>query len=810
MKYAVLTILTWLLSFSIFAQEGAISGRIVDPDNQPLELVNVILKNSGNDQVVKFGITDPNGDFKIEDVPMGSFYLEASMIGFSTYRTSTLTFTDSNNKFTLDDIVLQESVEQLDEITLTAKTPLLEQKTDRLVVNVDSWVTNAGSTALEVLQKSPGISVSKDGNISLKGKSEVLFLIDGRPSYLNSSELANLLGSMSSNELQKIEIMTNPSAKYDASGNAGVINILTKKSTFLGFNGTITTSYGQGAYPKSNNSLMLNYRTEKLNTFLNYGLNYTESYFYLDTERNFYDNPNNLSYTLMQEAKRNNQNLNNNLKLGLDFYPSPNTTIGFSASGFVNPQRSKGRTPGRILDPSGNISSILNTEVNVDNSWKNGGFNLYLQNASEDKRKNFSTNLDYLHYDFSGNQTILGQTFDPGNNLVSENNFKNELPLTIDIFSGRADYALELENGLQLETGIKASRVETKNASDFYVLNGSNYEVDTTRTSAFDYRENISAAYVNMKKTVGKLSLQAGLRLENTNYQGIQSDLTSVQDSTFKRNYTSLFPTIFTGYEVNKDNQITFSAGRRIDRPSYRQLNPFIGYLDKYTYSTGNVLLQPQFSTNFEIGHQYKNKFTTTLNYSVIDGMINETLVQKDSLIVRSVGNIGKRYNYGISESISFEAGNWYTGNLFANLFNNKYDGSINGIPLKVEQWTLALSSNNQFTLANGWTAELSGSYEGRNRNEGQAIILPSGQISVGFSKNLFNDRASLKFNVRDIFYDMNPIEIQNFQNVFSTIHIRRDTRVATVAFTYRFGDAQSSKSRKSEPLEEQKRVNTY
>jgi iron complex outermembrane receptor protein len=301
--------------------------------------------------------------------------------------------------------------------------------------------------------------------------------------------------------------------------------------------------------------------------------------------------------------------------------------------------------------------------------------------------------------------------------------------------------------------------------------------------------------------------VQAGFRLENTNYKGLQSSLSQKSDSSFNRNYTTLFPTAFVSYEMNGNNQFTLSTGRRIDRPAYQELNPFIGFIDKYTYSTGNPYLQPQFSTNIELSHSYKNLLTTTINYSVVHDMINETLIHKDSVIIRSVGNIGTRYNYGITESAIIPFNNWYSATVFANLYQNKYNGEINGYPFNAKQLTLSLNVNNQFSFTNGWSAELSGNYTSRNRNEGQAIILPFGQVSAGVAKQLLNNKASIKFNVRDIFYTQNPKEIQNFQDVQSTLKISRDTRVFNIAFVYRFGATIKSKPASSLPTDEQQRV---
>ncbi len=787
--------------------ETYVSGSVVDPKNVPVESATISLMKSKDSSIIKIAVSDKEGKFSFTGIPSGSYFTAISAVSFTKGNSTVFVISDNNTTVILGALVLQELPKNLSAVVVTSRKPLIEQKIDRMVINVDASVTNVGSTALEVLEKSPGVIVDKDGKISLKGKSSVMVMIDGKPSYLSGADLANFLGNMNSNQLSQIEIMTNPSAKYDAAGNAGVIKIKTKKSITQGFNGSMTLSYGQGVYAKTNNSIMLNYRTSKINTFLNYGYSLNKGFMDFDIQRNFFGTNGNKLSELDQQSKRINQNQNNNLKLGLDYFINKQTTVGIVTSGFIAPQQQDGFTTSYLKDGNSNINSIEKTIRTVDNTWKNGTVNLNFHSSFDSSKKDISANFDYLRYDFSGNQNITGLTYTPNHFLQAENHLKNLLPLTIDIYSGRLDYAQPLNNGVKLETGIKSSLVKTNNVSTFFTLSNINWLTDSLFSNAFNYSENINAAYLNLNKKFGKWMVQGGVRLENTNYKGLQSSLSQKTDSGFNRNYTSLFPTAFLSYELNSANQFALSIGRRIDRPAYQQLNPFIGFIDKYTYSTGNAFLQPQFSTNIELSHSYKNLLTTTLNYSVVHDMINETLIHKDSVIIRSVGNIGTRYNLGITESATITFGKWYSASLFANLYQNKYIGEINGYPFNAKQLTFLLNVNNQFSFANGWSAELSGNYTSRNRNEGQAIILPTGQVSAGIAKQLLNNKANIKFNVRDIFYTQNPKEIQNFQDVQSTLKISRDTKVFTIAFVYRFGATIKSKPASSLPTDEQQRV---
>ncbi len=810
MKKLLVVLILSFLAVKSMAQtnETNVTGNAVDTKNEPIESATISLMKSKDSTLIKIAVSNKAGKFSFTGIPFGNYFITIHSLNSNTVNSVIFPVSESNTTVILDPLILQPVTKSLAAVVVISKKPLIEQKIDRMVVNVEAALTNVGSTALEVLEKSPGVTVDKDGNISLKGKSSVMVMIDGKPSYLNGSDLANLLGNLNSNQLSQIEIMTNPSAKYDATGNAGLINIKTKKSIAQGFKGSVTLNYGQGVYAKTNNSIMLNYRTNKINTYLNYGYSINKGFIDFDIQRNFFGTTGIKISELDQQSNRINRSQNHNLKLGLDYFINKQTTLGIVTTGFITPQKQDGFTNSYLKDGISNINSIEKTIRTVDNTWKNGTININFHSLFDSSRRDITSNFDYLYYDFSGNQNITELTYSPTQILQTSNYLKNLLPLTIDIYSGRFDYAQPLKNGIKLESGLKSSFVKTNNVSNFFNLTNNNLLIDSVFSNAFNYSENINAAYLNLNKKFGRWLVQAGVRLENTNYKGLQSSLSQKSDSSFSRSYTSLFPSAFISYEMNDNNQFAVSIGRRIDRPAYQELNPFIGFIDKYTYSTGNPFLQPQFSTNIELSHSYKNYLTTTINYSVVHSMINETLIHKDSVIIRSVGNIGTRYNYGLTESATIAVSNWYSTTLFANLYQNKYTGEINGYPFNANQLSLSLNVNNQFTFPNGWSGELSGNYTSRNRDEGQAIVLPAGQVSAGIAKQLLNNKASIKINVRDIFYTQNPKEIQNFQDVQSTLKISRDTRIFNIAFIYRLGASVKTKPASSLPTDEQQRVN--
>lgn len=800
---SVLSILLIAYTSKSQNQNQIVDGTLMDIRQKPVVSATVTLMKLSDSSVFKMAISDIKGKFSFQFVPIGKYYIKVSAMNFEKLNSANFQISDSNTLVHIDVLTLNDLTQKLKDVIVSSKKPMLEQKLDRLVVNVESAVTNVGATALEVLEKSPGISVDKDGKIGLKGKSEVLLMVDSKPTYLSSAELATLLSNMSSNQISQIEIMTNPSAKFDASGNAGVINIKTKKSMTDGFNGSITLNYGQGIYSKSNNSILLNYRSGNLNAFLNYGYMLNNGFMKVEADRKFLNPDGTNNYSLTQLTNNISKSENNSLKLGIDYLLNPHTSIGIVGNGFIAPQTTNSETTSNLKDAFGNLSSIEKTMRSISNNWKNGGINLNFRSTSDKNQTEWIGNFDMLHYDFTGNQNVFGNTYNASSILQSESNLKNILPLKIDVYAAKLDYSSMIQSNIKLEAGLKSSVVQTNNASSYYnSISNILVPIDSLNNN-FYYTENINAAYLNLNKKINNFNIQTGIRLENTNYHGMENS--NLRDSSFKNSYLNLFPSLFLGYTFNSNHQIGISVGRRIDRPAYQQLNPFISIIDKYMQMSGNPFLKPQYSNSIELSYSFKNKFTTTLNYSIINDMMNETMSNKDSVILRSLGNIGTRYNLGISETMTIPITNWFTGIYFVNIYQNIYQGSVLGSTLRAKQLALSMRINNQFNFMNGWLGEISGSYTSRDREEGQAISLPIGQISIGVSKSFLNNKANIKFNIRDLFYTNTIREIQNFQDVQSNINRYRDSRVLNLALVWRFG--MQTKSKQTQLTEEQKRI---
>ncbi|MGZ5135039.1 MAG: TonB-dependent receptor domain-containing protein [Flavitalea sp.] len=788
-KFLTILAITILgVSYSGFAQTaGKITGTVIDGNTKTIESATITLLRATDSSVVKMSVADKTGKFYFENITDGRYLVSVSAMGHLKGYTETVSITPTAQSVTLKTLELVPQAKSIGEVTVTAKKPLIEQKLDRTIVNVEASLTNVGNSALEVLEKSPGITVDKDGNISLKGKQGVIVMIDGRPSYLSGPDLASMLRSMSASQLEQIEIMTNPPAKYDASGNSGVINIKTKKNKQFGYNGSITTGFTHGHYPRFNESGNFNYRNGKINLFTsaNYSRNHRNEELLI--YRNFRDgSTKDLISIFDQSSQMENQSHFASGKIGLDYSVSKKTTMGVVLSGYYNPSTWKSNTSTFIYDPLNTMTSQASSYSENERKWKNFSSNFNLRSVLDSTGQEITADLDYIQYRSTNIQPLISSYLDVNGNLTkTPDTLMGNLPQDISIYSGKVDYTLPLKKGAKFEAGIKSSYVKTDNNASYDSLRNGQYYHDYNRSNHFVYEENVNAAYVNYSRPLGKKwSGQFGLRVENTNAKGNQ--LTT--GINFKRNYTQLFPTAYLQYSHNEKNQFVINYGRRINRPDYDDLNPFINFLDRYTFEQGNPNLKPQFSHNLELSHTYGGFLTTTLNYSrttdIIQQVIEQNELTSETFIKKA--NIASRNQVGIAVSAYKEIRKWWTGNVYVNVSNNQFDGIVNSEPVSIGITSYMLQSQQQFKFGKGWGAELSGFYRSK-AVEGVIFIRPMAQLNAGFSKQVLKNKGTVKLNIRDIFAGGVFRGYSKYGNVDATFKNINDSRAVSVSFSWRF-----------------------
>jgi len=794
---------------------GKISGVIKNAEGKAIEAATVSLLKADNQSLVKVSVSDKNGVFEFERIADGKFVVTVAATGYTNTKSNVVEITAGNQTIHLGDIVPAAKGKDLANVEVVSKRPLIENKIDKTVVNVDASPSNTGLSALEVLEKSPGIVIDNNDNISVKGKSGVIILIDGKQSYLSGQDLANFLRNMPSNQLDQIEIMTQPSAKYDASGNSGIINIKTKKSRANGFNGSINNSAIFANYYKNTSGINFNWRKNKVNVFGSYGFSYWEGFNDIHIEREFRKDKNTPSNSyFVQNTYGRFSGYPHNFKLGADVFASKKTTIGAVITGNFDIRRFKSEGVNNIYDSMHNLSKINQSVSETHDPWNNLGANINFKQVLNKKGAEITADADYVIYRTKGNQYSDNFLLNPNGTLATvtgqENPYhlKGYLPANIDIYTLKSDYSQPLGKEGRLEAGFKASFVKTDNDAQYTYYNATQTKwlPDVSRSNHFLYEERINAAYVNVQREVKKFGLQLGLRVEQTMVKGNQL----AQSKTFERDYTRLFPTIFVSYKVNDANTLAVNYGRRIERPGYQDLNPFQYLLDRYTFRQGNPLLQPQFSHNVELSYNYKGRLNVSANYTKTTDIINDIIkTEKDPtsdypVTFQVKDNVAKRTNIGLSVNWNQPLKKWWTVNFFTNVYNNSYDGFVGAEKIDISFTSFSTNLSNNFTLGKGWTGEVSGFYNHKNFNSSVILAQPMGMFSLGFGKQVLKGAGTIRVNARDPFWIMKFRGTTEMDQFATTIRSRWDNRRFIISFNWRFGKSMQQQQRKRGGSEEE------
>ncbi|MBL0335226.1 MAG: TonB-dependent receptor [Chitinophagaceae bacterium] len=752
----------------------------------PGAMVSLLKRDSS---VIRSGPADVSGVIIFSDLLAGQYLVKAGVSGHDIAYGSLIDL-EINTRYS-DSIILKRSNVTLADVKVVSKKPLIQFLPDKTVINPDASISNAGATVMDVLEKSPGITVSKDGSIIMKGKPSVLVLIDGKPTQLSGADLQSYLSGMSASQVDVVELIENPGAKYDASGNAGIINIKMKANRLKGFNGSLNLSVGQGFYPKTGNSLNLNYRNGKINLFLNYGMRASNEKQSLYTLRKYFNTNNEDSVLLEQPGFTKNSQLGNNLKTGLDYFVSKQTTLGLVFTGGIFERNGKVFSAIQWMDPGYHVDSTINTWGENNIKFRRAGVNINGKHKFSENSE-LVADFDYVRFNINGDQNYQTQLVTPGSEIAAT---KGVIPSKLDIFTVKVDYSRRFKKFL-LETGLKTAINKTDNLADYYYFFNNNWLPDLSRSNHFLYNEKISAAYASVDAQKGKWHWQTGLRFEFTSYKAHQLGNAVVKDSAFNKNYGSFFPTGFLSYEADSNNTITFRLGRRIDRPQFQQLNPFITTLNKYTFEAGNPYIKPQYTWNFSLVYTYKQMLTTELSYNYLRDYFSQIFIidsnssnVNGNIIIYTRGNVGSFRSFVISETFQKSLTKWWDLTAMAILNHKIIKGQV-WAPLEARITQLNISINNQFRFKKGWGFEISGYYQTKGQIDLQEWLKPQGELDAGISKQIMKNKGTLKLSVRDITSFQNYSGYSTFQNAHEPFVVKWDSRVMRLSFSWRFGKA--------------------
>ena len=802
-----------LLGFTVDAQSSKISGSINDEQGKALSSTTVSLLKAKDSSLVKVSLSDKTGQYEFINIKDGNYFIATSTVGFS--KKSSQPFEVKGSDISVPSFSLKQVPNNMNNVTVTAKKPFIETRLDKTIVNVDASPTNAGSTAMDVLEKSPGIMVNNDGTISLLGKQGVIVMLDGKPTYLSAGDLANMLKNMPASALDQIEIMTNPSAKYDATGNSGMINIKTKKGMNNGFNGSIMLGATTSIYkmddklyfmPRSQNSFNFNYRKYKFNFFGNYNPNFNRGRNVLDIDAKQINSLGELKGYTDQQTKFKFGNFNQTLKLGLDWYADSKNIFGVVASGFLFNGHPTPVTVNNVLNLDHSLRYQLISEADNDISFNNFTGNINWKHSFNSKGHELTADFDYVKYATVSDLLLITDTYNGSLQYQNTSQLKGHLPGDIDIYSLKSDYTKPIKNG-RVDAGFKSSYVSNDNKVDYHQSKGAGWVRDDIRSNHFIYDENINAAYVNINQQIKKWSFQGGMRVENTNSKGNQV----TTKTEFSTNRTDFFPTAFVSYALDKKNQFTASYGRRIARPNYQDLNPFIFFLDTLTYRQGNIYLTPQYTHNLELKHAFKGKLITSLNYSETNDMISQIIVPVeggDGTIKKlTPDNVASFKNLGMSITAPAKIAKWWNINLFTNVYNNHYVGVVDSTAVELQFTSFTANLTNSFTFPHGFSGEISGFYRHKTL-DGLTKMEPIYQMSIGLSKQVMKGKGTVRLNVRDPFAWQKFEGYNKYANVDNHFSNHPDVRQVTATFSLRFGkQTQQQQRRIGSSQEEQNRV---
>ncbi|MDN3659161.1 outer membrane beta-barrel protein [Ferruginibacter paludis] len=797
----------------LFAQTTGVTlaGTVTDTKHEAISSATIRLVNAKDSTIIKETLTNDNGKFRLNGISEGAYRLIVTAVGQMQFVPVLFTVDSSRQDMLLPPVVMVPAKNtDLTGVTVTARRPLIEQQIDKTVVHVDAMISSATSNTLEVLEKTPGITIGVNNGINLNGRG-ALVLIDGRQTYMSGQDLAAYLKSLPGSVLDKIELMDNPPARYDAAGNA-IINIRLKKNRMAGFTGNISMGYSQGRYVRLNDAVNLNYNRKKLNLFANIGFNKEQNYTNDLFDRKFYTADGALSSVLSLSNNQQYKTQGANINLGLDYAITQKTTYGVVLNFNGGKRNGWFSAAGKNYNKNDQLMGISAGNNTGGDNRSNGSINLSVVHKLNDNGRELSGDINYLHYKTDGNQLLENFIFQPDGTLNEASKFQYLAPSSFNIYSAKTDYVHPLKNKAKVEAGIKSSIVDNDNVVNYFDRMTEIPVIDYSRSNHFKYHENINALYVNGQKNWQRWGMQSGLRIENTNLRGNQLGNGVAGDSSFSKNYTGVFPSLYFSYKLDSigNNTLNLLAVKRINRPNYQLLNPFVFFRDQYSYTAGNPMLNPQYQYRLELKYTHKQLFRTALSFNRFTNVIFQTTQAIDSIFITRPQNIARGYMILLNSGLSLTPAKWWNLNLDILLSHMGLNGKAYTENLVTNVYVARINLLNQLRFNNGWSADFGGYYASRDLN-GQAITSGMVRVNAAVQKKIWKDKASIRVAFDDIFhswiYHNKSLGVKQAQYFQTT---ETDTQRMGLGFTWRFGKstfARKSKHNDNASDEEKGRV---
>lgn len=772
---------------SLLAQIS-VAGLITDENKQPLGYVSVALLNAADSSLVKGALTDAQGKYRLEQVMPGKYQIQASMVGYSVQTTEEFEVLTESKNVTAD-LSLQPANNILNEAVVVAKRPLLEQKADRLVMNVSDSPVASGGSALEILQKMPGVIVVQD-RVTLAGNSSVQIWIDGKPSQY--ADMNAVLRDLPGDQIDRIELITQPGAQFDAAGGA-IINIILKRNANLGFNGNVALTTGGSWYDlayagtddqtfyRLNPSISMNYRKNKWNLFGSYSYQTRTSFNVIQVKRF-------IGAEIYDQTNYNPSDFNvHNYRLGADFFATPKTTIGVLFRGFQRAGENRSSNVTQVFDALNNqFKGSFTTQNNSDSDRSHGMGNLNLRHEFNAKTGHvLNADMDYSQY-MVQNVSRLNIFQNDGNSPESRSEQRLDQP--IDILAGKLDYSLPFDSTFKADLGAKTSFATIDN--DLQFLRGTT--IDPGQSNDFLYKENINAGYLNLSKKLTKFDLNAGLRAEQTIVSGVTEGV-----KVLDRNYLQWFPSASALYKIDKHFGVQSSYSRRVNRPSFQQQNPFAFFIDSLTFQQGNPTLLPEITNNGQLALTYDNQPFIRISYAKTDDVIFENAPRVEGTKTFSTSaNLAEYERWAFELNFPIKYKKWIDGFGGNQFILNSYDAAYLGSTFQKSKWNWLAYWQVNVNLPADFKVEFGGWYMTKFLEEFFDIGAMGG-VNLGISKSFWDNRGRLSLSLNDLFYTQFSDVYVNYENIELNFLQRNDTRNARLTFSYRFGNTELKAARR-------------
>ncbi|MFT6935863.1 MAG: outer membrane receptor protein involved in Fe transport [Saprospiraceae bacterium] len=785
-------LVTYLASF---AQDASVKGQLKDVEGNEVIFANIALYKAADSSLIKVETSDDAGIFKLQNLPSGKYFLSATYIGLEDLRKENIEL-KAAQQLDLGIVTFQPSAINLAEATVKADRVMVEVKADRTVFNVEGTINSTGNDAVELLRKAPGVTVDNNDNISVLGRSGVLLFVDGKRLPLAGEDLSNYLKNLPADQIDKIDIITNPGARYEAEGNAGIIDIRLKKDKSHGTNGTIRGTYSQGRYANENLNASLNSRNKRMNIFATAGLGSAERF----NDMLFRNFQNGLDLDEINNTKSQNRNVN--YRIGTDFFINDKNTIGFLYTGGRGENESSGYNQIAISLVDQAVDSVLVAASESNSSNNRNTFNINYRYDDRKTGRSLNIDLDYGNYFNDKNSYLPNQYYDATiSKLLSEVNNDIESVSDIDIYTAKLDYEQNLFGG-KIGIGGKFSKVVSDNTFLFSDEEGTTMIQNDTFSNAFVYDESVYAGYINYNRKLSKkISISAGVRAEQTDAVGdLQAFLPELAEEPVLLNYIQFFPSAGLSWQIKPMHSLNFNYGRRINRPDYNVLNPFNYRLSELSSRRGNPRLNPEIVNNFEIGYTMKYRYNFKIAYSkTLDQITRLIAPNTDDLRASFItwANLAEQEIFSANISAPVDITDFWNTyvNVSASYIDNQATYPDGGI-VDVQAFTYSFYIQNTFNLPAKIKGEISGYFSGPGVWGGVFKYESNWSLNLGLQRKFLEDKLNVRLSANDIFYQSGWDGQSEFNGLVAIGSGRYDSRRVSISVGYNFGN-QNVKSRK-------------